>query len=184
MPFRWCGEGGSLPHVTIHYSHPFADPPSARDAVRAFRGRLAAGVTLWTALGGSRPAGLTVTSVLVANGEPARLLALLDPLSDLADALAESGRAAVSVLARSQVQLAEIFAGQAPAPGGAFRQAEFEQTEWGPVPAGAETWAGVRLERTEEVGWSLLVTCVVEHVVVGGGDDPLVHHRGGYPKLG
>jgi flavin reductase (DIM6/NTAB) family NADH-FMN oxidoreductase RutF len=169
--------------MTIHHSHPFADPPSARDAVRAFRGRLASGVTLWTAVGERRPAGLTVSSVLVANGTPARLLALLDPLAELTDALRGSGRAAVTVLGHDQRRLAEVFAGEAPAPGGAFRQAEFTENEWGPVPVGCGTWAGVRLEGTTEVGWSLLVTAVIEHLVAEGADDPLVHYRGRYPRL-
>ena len=169
--------------MTIHSSHPFADPPSARDAVRAFRGRLASGVTLWTSVGERRPAGLTVSSVMVANGVPPRLLALLDPLSDLCEALLASGAAAVSILDREQLRLAEIFAGQAPAPGGPFRQASFSDTAWGPVPAGA-TWAGVRLEDSRPVGWSLLVTCVLESLTTAGTDeDPLVHHRGRYPKL-
>lgn len=170
--------------MTIHSSHPFADPPSARDAVRAFRGRLASAVTLWTAMGERRPAGLTVSSLMVANGTPARVLALIDPLSDLADALASSGRAAMTVLEQGQERLAEVFGGNAPAPGGAFRQAAFSDTEWGPVPTGAVTWAGVRLESAAEVGWSQLVTCVVEHVVTGEGGAPLVHHRGRYPRLG
>lgn len=171
--------------MTIHHSHPFADPPSARDAVRSFRGRLASGVTLWTSAGERRPAGLTVSSILVANGVPPRLLALLDPLSDLCEALLSSGLAAVTILEHGQAPLAEIFGGQAPAPGGAFRQAAFTPTAYGPVPAGAPSWAGVRLEQSQSVGWSLLVTCVVEEVVTGpGGDDPLVHHRGRYPKVG
>lgn len=168
--------------MTIHSSHPFADPPSARDIVRAFRGRIASGVTLWTAAGERRPAGLTVTSVLVAPGTPPRLLALLDPLADLTDALLASGRAAVTVLDRAQLPLAEVFAGIAPAPGGAFSRGEFTPTEWGPVPAGSPTWAGVRLEATAEVGWSLLVTCELERVETGEGG-PLVHYRGQYPPL-
>ena len=98
--------------MSIHHTHPFADPPAARDAVRAFRGRLVAGVTLWTSEGGRRPAGLTVSSVLIANGTPPRVLALLDPLSDLAEALAASGTAAVTVLDRDQQRLAEVFAGE------------------------------------------------------------------------
>jgi len=171
--------------VTIHDTHPFADPPSARDAVRAFRGRLASGVTLWTAAGERRPAGLTVSSVMVANGVPPRILALLDPLSDLCEALLDSQAAAVTVLGRDQLRLAEIFAGQAPAPGGPFRQAAFSDTAWGPVPTEATTWAGVRLEDSRPVGWSLLVTCLLEELVAEGGvEDPLVHHRGRYPKLG
>ncbi len=169
--------------MTIHHENPFADPPSARDAVRAFRGRLATGVTLWTAAGERRPAGLTVSSVLVAHGTPPRVLALLDPLSDLAEALAASGTAAVTVLDRGGQRLAEVFAGEAPAPGGAFRQAGFTDTAWGPVPTGAPTWAGVRLESVAEVGWSRLVTCVLEHVQAEGEAEPLVHYRGRYPRL-
>ncbi|MGV8908175.1 MAG: flavin reductase family protein [Propionicimonas sp.] len=170
--------------MTIHYSHPFADPPSARDAVRAFRGRLASGVTLWTSMGERRPVGLTVSSVMVANGVPPRLLALIDPLSDLCEALLAAGTAAVSVLERDQLRLAEIFAGQAPAPGGPFRQASFSDTAWGPVPSGAVTWAGVRLEDSRPLGWAILVTCVLEDLTTAGADDdPLVHHRGRYPKL-
>ena len=170
--------------MTIHRTHPFADPPSERDAVRAFRGRLAAGVTLWTVRPGTgRPAGLTVSSVLVAGGTPARLLGLLDPLSDLAEALAESGRFAVGVLARTQVRIAEVFAGQAPAPGGPFTQAEFVDTEWGPVPVGCVAWAGVRLERLETVGWSQLATGTIEELTAGEDAAPLVHYRGRYPRL-
>lgn len=170
--------------MTIHHTNPFADPPSARDAVRAFRGRLASGVTLWTAAGERRPAGLTVSSVLVAHGTPPRVLALLDPLADLTDALGASGRATVTILGRDQRRLAEVFAGEAPAPGGAFRASGFNETEWGPVPVGSTTWVGVRLEDTRDVGWSQLVTCVVEHVEAGDDTDPLVHYRGQYPRLG
>ncbi len=169
--------------MTIHRSHPFADPPSARDAVRAFRGRLASGVTLWTSRGPRKPAGLTVSSVLVAHGAPPRILALLDPLSDLVEALTSSGRAAVSILSRDQARLSDIFAGEAPAPGGAFRHAGFTETDWGPVPDGVLTWAGVRLEGTGEVGYSRLVTCVVEDVTTGEDADPLLHYRGRYPRL-
>jgi flavin reductase (DIM6/NTAB) family NADH-FMN oxidoreductase RutF len=171
--------------VTIHSEHPFRD--AEPDPVRRLRGRLGGAVTLWTS--GTGPdlrqwAGLTVTSLLVANGEPARLLALLDPDSDLAEALVVTERAMVAVLNWEDRDLAEAFAGTAPAPGGPFRQAEFEETPWGPrlartVPTG--TWAGVRLESAAPVGWSSLVTCVVEEVVVGD-DEPLTHRRGRYQR--
>ena len=74
--------------MTIHPEHPFLEPE--RDPVRRSRGRLGGAVTLLDLGAGEGPldrAGLTVTSVLVANGEPARLLALLDPDSDLAERL-------------------------------------------------------------------------------------------------
>jgi hypothetical protein len=37
----------------------------------------------------------------------------------------------------------------------------------------------VRLESPIEVGWSSLVTCVAEEIVIGD-DEPLVHRRGRY----
>jgi flavin reductase (DIM6/NTAB) family NADH-FMN oxidoreductase RutF len=168
--------------VTIHTDHPFLEPE--RDPVRQLRGRLGGVVTLWTSGRGEGPlerAGLTVSSVLVANGEPARLLALLDPDSDLAERLEDTGLAVVTLLTWEDRALAEAFGGTAPAPGGAFRQAEFVTTPWGPRLVGAATWAGVRLEGTTEVGWSSLVTCVVEELEVGE-DEPLIHRRGRYQR--
>lgn len=167
--------------MTIHSGHPFLDPEP--DPVRRWRGRLGGAVTLWTAGDEDDRAGLTVSSLMVANGEPARVLALVDPDSDLADTLVRTGRAVVQLLAWQHRDLAEAFAGTAPAPGGPFRTGEFEQTGWGPRLLGADTWAGVVLESTATVGWSTLVTCVVEHVSVGEDDaPPLVHRRGRYVR--
>ena len=166
--------------MTIHDSHPFLDPDP--DPVRRFRGRLGGAVTLWTAGDGAARVGLTVSSLMVANGEPARLLALVDPDSDLADSLEPGGRAAVMLLAWEHRDLAEGFAGTAPAPGGVFRQAAFEQTAWGPVLSGPRTWAGVVLEDVREVGWSSLLTTRLEQVTIGDDDRPLVHRRGRYVR--
>lgn len=170
--------------MTIHREHPFLDPDWSRDAVRRLRGRLAAQVTLWAAGTGSGRAGLTVSSLMVANGTPARVLGLLDPLSDLADALTGTGTAALTLLRRDEHYLAEVFAGLAPAPGGPFTRAGFADTSWGPVLTGERSWAGLRLESVAEVGWSSLVTCVAEHVEVADEPAPLVHHRGRYHGLG
>jgi flavin reductase (DIM6/NTAB) family NADH-FMN oxidoreductase RutF len=170
--------------VTIHSDHPFADPESARDPVRRFRGRLGAAVTLWTAGAGGERAGLTVSSLMVAAGEPARVLALIDPDADLSGALTATGRAVVQVLGWPDRGLAEMFAGTAPAPGGVFAQAAFEDTDWGPRLASAGTWAGVRVEDVREVGWSSLVTTVVESVTVGDDDEPLLHRRGRWVRPG
>jgi len=166
--------------VTIHSTHPFAD--AEPDPVRRFRGRVGGTVSLWTAGDDASRAGLTVTSFLVAAGEEARVLALLDPDADLTETLVDTGRAVVQLLGRGDRDLAEMFAGQAPAPGGAFRQAEFVSTPWGPRLASARTWAGVRMEGTQSVGWSTLVTTVVEQVEIGVDEDaePLRHRRGRY----
>jgi len=163
--------------MTIHSDHPFADPDP--DPARRLRGRLGGAVTLWTAASGDVRAGLTVTSMLVALGEPPRVLGLLDPDSDLAATLEASGRGVVSVLTWGLRGLAEAFAGQGPVPGGPFRQAVFEPTPWGPRPAAVQTWAGVIFEGATDVGWSRLVTCRVDEVHLGE-EEPLVHRRGRY----
>ena len=69
---------------------------------------------------------------MVANGETASILALVDPDSDFLDVVRETGRCVVQGLSWSERALAEMFAGTAPAPGGAFAHADFEQTAWGP----------------------------------------------------
>jgi flavin reductase (DIM6/NTAB) family NADH-FMN oxidoreductase RutF len=166
--------------VTIHATHPFAEPEP--DPVRRFRGRVGGTVSLWTAGEGTARAGLTVTSFLVGAGEEARVLALLDPDADLTERLLATGRGVVQLLSWDDRDLAEMFAGQAPAPGGAFKQATFEPTDWGPRLASAGTWAGVRLEGQQDVGWSTLVTTVVERVEVGGDAELLRHHRGRYAR--
>ena len=162
--------------MTIHASHPFADPDP--DPVRRLRGRLGGVVSLMTAGAAPARAGLTVSSLMVANGEPARLLALVDPDSDLYDVLTDTRRAVVQLLSWPQRDLAEAFAGTAPAPGGPWRLAAFEDTSWGPRVVGASTWVGVRLESDAEVGWSRLLTCVIETIAVGDDPEPLVSRRG------
>ena len=151
--------------MTIHSGHPFADPEP--DPVRRLRGRVGGAVSLWT-----------VTSLMVAGGEPGRVLALLDPDADLTAVLADTGRAVVQLLSWRHRALAEAFAGTAPAPGGAFRTGDFGDTPAGPRLADAETWASLDLEDTRDVGWSRLVTCVVSEVVVGDDPEPLLHRRG------
>lgn len=166
--------------MTIHSDHPFLPPEDERDPVRRLRGRLGSVVTLWTSGSGPERAGLTVSSLMVAGGEPGRVLALIDPDSDLREALEDTGVAVVHLLRWEHRDLADVFAGVAPAPGGSFRTAEWEDTDWGPRLTTATTWAGVRLEEARTVGWSDLVTVTVEEVTAGDEPDPLVHRRGRY----
>ena len=169
--------------MTIHSGHPFTPPESERDPVRRLRGRLGGTVTLWTTGRGRDRAGLTVSSLMVANGDPAHVLALVDPDSDLAVTMQETGTAVVQLLEWPHRDLAEAFAGLAPAPGGVFTLGTWADTEWGPRLEGASAWAGVRLTGDQrEVGWSLLLDAVVEHVEVGEENEPLVHRRGRYVR--
>jgi flavin reductase (DIM6/NTAB) family NADH-FMN oxidoreductase RutF len=168
--------------MTIHTEHPFLDPS---DAVRRLRGRLGGAVTLWTSggAGGSR-AGLTVSSVMIAGGEPGRLLALVDPDSDLRDVLGETQRAVVHLLRWEHRDLAEVFAGQMPSPGGQFTTGEWQQTDHGPRLVTASTWVSAELESVTPVGWSDLVVARMTDLVLGEDDTPLEHRRGRYVKPG
>lgn len=172
--------------MTIHPEHPFLPPEGQRDPARRLRGRLPSPVTVWATEADDGRTGLTVSSMLLADGEPTRALALIDEDSDLWDALEQTRTAAVSLLAWRHRGLADAFAGVSPAPGGPFRLTTWETTAWGPVVADAGAWAGVRLEAGEprRVGWALLVDAVVEHVeIVDSDDEPMTHLRGRYRQF-
>jgi flavin reductase (DIM6/NTAB) family NADH-FMN oxidoreductase RutF len=165
--------------VTIHASHPFAHPD---DPARRLRGRVGGRVTLWTSGAGADRAGLTVSSVMVAAGEPVRVLALVDPDSDLAVRLLDTRRAVLALLRWRHRDLAEAFAGLLPAPGGPFRLGDFADMPWGPVLGDAAGWAGMELAEARPVGWSLLVQAVVGTLELGDDADPLLHRRGRYER--
>ncbi|UYM04863.1 flavin reductase family protein [Solicola gregarius] len=173
--------------MTIHSDHPFLPPEGDRDPVRRLRGRTPAPVTVFaTEHDGSR-AGLTVSSMMIADGDPAHVLALVDEDSDLWDALEQTRVAAVSLLSWRHRGLADAFAGVGPAPGGPFRLGSWEDTTWGPVVADTAGWAGVRLADAEprHAGWALLVDAVIEHVEIRDVDDDesMSHLRGRYRRF-
>lgn len=173
--------------MTIHTEHPFATPEGDRQPLRRLRGRLPLPVTVWTSTAGGRRAGWTVSSMMVADGEPAEVLGLVDPDSDLVDLLAESRTVAVSLLGWEHRALGDVFAGLAPAPGGPFRTgAAWTDTAWGPVLASAPGWLGARLSPdTPDAGWSRLVRGQIEHVQVPAAPAgaALAYLRGRYRAL-
>ena len=154
--------------MSIHADHPFLPPEGERDPLRRLRGRLPAAVSVWTTTADGRRAGWTLSSFLLADGDPAELLGLLDEESDLADLLATSGTVAVNLLGWEHRFLADAFAGVAPAPGGPFRLGTWTDTPWGPVLDDAVGWVGARLRAPlgEHAGWGLLVRAEVERVVL------------------
>lgn len=173
--------------MTIHDGHPFPTDP---DPLRRLRGRLGGAVCLLTSGAdldgppGRRAAGLTVTSVLLAAGEPARLLVLLDPDADLTEAAESSGAARLAVLGWRHRQLAEVFAGLAPSPGGPFRSGDFAPAPGGPRLTDALAGARLAWDSAAEVGWSRLVTFTVHDPEIGPDPEPaLLHRRGRYRRL-
>jgi flavin reductase (DIM6/NTAB) family NADH-FMN oxidoreductase RutF len=121
--------------------------------------------------------------MMIANGSVAHALALVDPDSDYAEALQATGRSVVQLLEWPHRDLADAFAGLAPAPGGLFNLGTWHDTDWGPRLEGTSAWVGVRLcEEVRDVGWSLLVDTVIEHIEIGREAQPLVHRRGRYVR--
>ena len=168
--------------MTIHTDHPFVPPEGDRDPLRRLRGRMPSPVTVWATGEGRARAGLTISSLLVAGGEPARVLGLVDADSDFWDA--DPTTWVVTVLGTEHRFLADVFAGTAPAPGGPFTSGTWTDSRWGPVLDGSAGWMGVRLADVEPrpVGWGLLVEGVVEHVEVGDAD-AMMHVRGRYREV-
>ena len=170
--------------MTISPSDPFATPAEQRSPVRRLRGRLAAPVTLWTGYdAGHRPAGLAVSSTVVVDGEPGRVLGVLDEESELWAAVEETGRFALTVLTPADRQLADKVAGLMPAPGGVFAGDGWRDSGYGPVPAGRGTVAGCRLDAAKPFGWGLLVEATIERIELGDAEPPLIHHRGRYREM-
>lgn len=177
--------------MTIHSEHPFLPPRDQRDLLRRFRGHLPAPVTVWTTREGRGREGLTVSSMMLAEGghndgtdaseHPAELLGLIDEDSDLWPMLRRTRTLCVSVLAWPESNLADAFARTAPAPGGPFRMGEWVDTEWGPRLADA-SWLGARLiDETvgQRAGWAMLVRARIEHIEVSE-RAALGHLRGRY----
>lgn len=184
--------------MTIHPDHPFESAAADRDPVRRLRARLVSPVTIWAAAatssdGRASRAGLTVGSTMLADGDPACIVGAFDPEAELWTAVQASGRFAVTLLRFADHHLADVFAGLAPAPGGAFADGGWQDTAYGPVRAG-RSWAGCRLVDHRPVGYRLLVVGAVDEVVIdpdgedGAGDrgagDALARFRGRYTAVG
>ena len=165
--------------------NPFAVPPELKDRVRQLRGRLAAPVTVWTAaFSDGRPVGITVSSVLVGEGEPPVILGLIGTLTEFWEAVIESRRFVVHVLNEDQRRAADEFAGR-------YTQVTFtagwssaDQSEWGPILSDIGTRAYCRLGGFMESGYFLLVRGDIERIELEDpAPPPLVHYRGGYSGL-
>lgn len=165
----------------IHDEHPFATPTELRDPIRRLRGRLTAGVTVITSGTLPRATGLTVSSLLVVEGEPGRVLALVDP--ETADDIRVAGRFVVHVLGEGQQALSDRFAGLRPSPGGRFSDLDVRRSDYGPVLGDVPSRAFCTWERAEEMGYHTLVMGIIDEIEVDELAEPLVYYRGRYRRL-
>ncbi|MCW2747430.1 MAG: flavin reductase [Nocardioidaceae bacterium] len=168
--------------VTIHSEHPFLPPDKDRDPVRRFRGHMPAPVTVWTTGAESLREGWTVSSLMIADGQPARLVGLMDEDADFVDRLRETGVFVVNLLTAEHRLLADAFARVGPAPGGPFTLGSWSTSEWGPVLDDAAGWLGARWNGVEaSLGWPMLIEAEIEHAEVSGTSPaPMMHLRGRY----
>jgi flavin reductase (DIM6/NTAB) family NADH-FMN oxidoreductase RutF len=147
---------------------------------------MASPVSIWAADAAGRRAGWTLSSFLVADGDPAEVIGLLDEESSLADLLAEAQTLTVNLLGWQQRALADAFAGAAPAPGGPFALGSWQDSDWGPVLETSLGWIGARLKpEPDHAGWGLLLRAVVERVEIqpDSADDLLCYVRGRYRSV-
>lgn len=167
----------------IHDEHPFADPPEERDPARRFRGRMAAPVTIVTAGRPENRAGLTVSSLVVAEGEPSRVHFLVGSETDLFAALSETGSFVVHILAERHREVSDVFAGLRPSPGGLFARLEVEDGDFGPILVDIEDRAFCRVVDAAEDTFHVLISGAVEAIETSDLTDPLVYFRGAYRRF-
>jgi len=184
--------------MSIHDEHPFATPRELRDPVRRLRGHLPAPVTVWASAAAGRRDGWTISSVLVGEGQPAELVALIDEDCDWWDLFRSTGTAMVNVLAQGQGRVADAFARVAPSAGGPFRTGVWTGTDvrsgadvrtgpgsgssYGPRLEGAAAWLGVRLvdAAPPHAGWGLVVRATIESLELADDIEALGHRYGRY----
>lgn len=167
----------------IHDEHPFATPQNDRDPARRFRGRLAAPVTIVTAGDADQRVGLTVSSIVVAEGEPSRVYFLVGSTTDLFYAMEETGRFIVHVCEQGDEAIADVFAGLRPSPGGMFVDLDVEQSPYGPVLLDMGTRAFCTYQGGDEETYSFVASGEIDHLDLSEIDDPLVYFRGEYRGL-
>jgi 3-hydroxy-9,10-secoandrosta-1,3,5(10)-triene-9,17-dione monooxygenase reductase component len=167
----------------IHYENPFVTPAELREPARQLRGRFARGVTVWTAGGSESRTALTMSSVLIDEGEPPVVLGLINDTTDLYETVTSTRRFVMHLLRAEHHILSDRFAGHRPAPGGMFSDLEVEDTEWGPVISLFEERAFCRLVDEIDTGFHKLLHAHIDKIEPAELDDPLIYFRGKYRKL-
>jgi flavin reductase (DIM6/NTAB) family NADH-FMN oxidoreductase RutF len=164
----------------IHDEHPFKTPPDQRDPVRQFRGRLAAPVTVVTAGTAEKPSGLTVSSLMVAEGEPSFVHFLAGDTTDLWHSIQKTEAFIVHILDEEHRELSDRFALIRPSPGGPFAGLRVETTEFGPELSGLGNRAYCRYVGHREDAHHVLVHGEIERIELHDLRHPLQYFRGEY----
>lgn len=152
------------------------DTRALRDAFGAFM----TGVTIVTAAGRDGPAGLTANSFTSVSLTPPLLLVCVNGASRSLGAIRDAGGFAVNILAETQRDLSNRFAGRA--------EDRFDGVDWragpvgGPILAGVCGWFDCRLHDEVMAGDHVVLIGRVEGFDHVGGA-PLGYARGDYFSL-
>jgi 3-hydroxy-9,10-secoandrosta-1,3,5(10)-triene-9,17-dione monooxygenase reductase component len=172
-----AGDGG------VHYENPFVTPPELREPARQLRGRLASPVTIWTSGSAPEPAGLTLSSVVIAEGEPSVICGVLNPTTDLWARIRDTKTFVVHILERRHRSLADAFAGLRPSPGGLFATEPASFSPHGPLLTDIPTRGRCRLVDEVAAGHQRLLKGEIEAIDLAELDEPLIYYRGRYRAL-
>jgi 3-hydroxy-9,10-secoandrosta-1,3,5(10)-triene-9,17-dione monooxygenase reductase component len=148
---------------------------------RAAMGRFATGVTIVTSWDGDEPVGTTVNAFCSVSLDPPLLLICLDNANPVLAPVETSGIFGVNFLDTECVDLARRF-GRDPV-GGRFDDVEHHCDGGAPRLGVATTFIDCRVEQIHEAGDHRIV--VARGLRIGDHRDaqPLLFHRGQFPKL-
>ena len=137
-------------------------------------------MTIVTSGGPEDRTGLTISSIVVAEGEPALVHFLLGSTTDLRHALEEHRTFIVHLAQKEHRELADRFSLVRPSPGGLFAGLDFTDTEYGPELGVMETRVYCSYAEHRQSGHSLLVKGRIEDLALHDLANPLTYFRGEY----
>lgn len=108
------------------------EPALTSDTFRRVMGHFVTGVTVVTALDGTRPFGITVNALSSVSLDPPLVMVALDRRRFLTPIVRDSGRFAVNILSEDQQALSDCFAGAPVVPG----RPDFCGAPWHAGPTG------------------------------------------------
>jgi flavin reductase (DIM6/NTAB) family NADH-FMN oxidoreductase RutF len=156
------------------------DPEQLRQSMRAWT----SGVTVVTAFHAGEQHGMTVSSFTSIALEPPLIIVSLQTVSRTHELVAQSNIFGVTILAESQQEVSDRFAGRIPDAEDRLAGLETETLVTGaPFIKGGLAYLDCRVSQAIEVGTNTLYLAEVIAARGNGDGNPLVYHDRNYRKL-
>jgi flavin reductase (DIM6/NTAB) family NADH-FMN oxidoreductase RutF len=154
------------------------------EQLRSVMRRWTSGVTIITARADGLIHGMTASSFASVSLDPPLVLAALANTTRTGEMIRRGGHFGVTILADTQQELSEIFAGRVPDSGDRFAGVKTETLESGvPFIAGGLAWLDCRLVQTIPAGSTTIYLGEVTAVSEKGDNEPLVYFNRDYQEL-